>query len=220
MPLPKWARRPLGNRSVAPEGTAPVNTGGEGCRMRREHDRPPPVTMQEEAYFSIRMALSGRKSEPLREKGWLKQGERTSLRGRKGGSSVFLAAAKRKFGGRQKKVGRAAKESWAGAKNQILCLVEMKKRKCLVSNLRFFLVGVPGLEPGKAGPESAVLPLHHTPIHCVATGHFRIAGAKLRLFLELPKFFPCFFLFPSKKSSSAIGIFLREDHFRDTPLVF
>ena len=25
------------------------------------------------------------------------------------------------------------------------------------------LVGVPGLEPGKAGPESAVLPLHHTP---------------------------------------------------------
>ena len=24
-------------------------------------------------------------------------------------------------------------------------------------------VGVPGLEPGKAGPESAVLPLHHTP---------------------------------------------------------
>ena len=25
-------------------------------------------------------------------------------------------------------------------------------------------VGVPGLEPGKAGPESAVLPLHHTPI--------------------------------------------------------
>ena len=28
------------------------------------------------------------------------------------------------------------------------------------------LVGVPGLEPGKAGPESAVLPLHHTPIPC------------------------------------------------------
>ena len=24
-------------------------------------------------------------------------------------------------------------------------------------------VGVPGFEPGKAGPESAVLPLHHTP---------------------------------------------------------
>ena len=27
-------------------------------------------------------------------------------------------------------------------------------------------VGLPGLEPGKAGPESAVLPLHHSPIHC------------------------------------------------------
>ena len=25
-------------------------------------------------------------------------------------------------------------------------------------------VGLPGLEPGKAGPESAVLPLHHSPI--------------------------------------------------------
>ena len=27
-----------------------------------------------------------------------------------------------------------------------------------------FKVGLPGLEPGKAGPESAVLPLHHSPI--------------------------------------------------------
>ena len=26
-----------------------------------------------------------------------------------------------------------------------------------------FFVGIPGFEPGKAGPESAVLPLHHTP---------------------------------------------------------
>ena len=30
--------------------------------------------------------------------------------------------------------------------------------------MRSPLVGIPGLEPGKAGPESAVLPLHHTPI--------------------------------------------------------
>ena len=29
--------------------------------------------------------------------------------------------------------------------------------------IRIEIVGVPGLEPGKAGPESAVLPLHHTP---------------------------------------------------------
>ena len=30
--------------------------------------------------------------------------------------------------------------------------------------LEVFFVGVPGFEPGKAGPESAVLPLHHIPI--------------------------------------------------------
>ena len=30
--------------------------------------------------------------------------------------------------------------------------------------LEVFFVGIPGLEPGKAGPESAVLPLHHIPI--------------------------------------------------------
>ena len=29
---------------------------------------------------------------------------------------------------------------------------------------KFLFVGIPGFEPGKAGPESAVLPLHHTPI--------------------------------------------------------
>ena len=27
-----------------------------------------------------------------------------------------------------------------------------------------FVVGLPGFEPGKAGPESAVLPLHHSPM--------------------------------------------------------
>ena len=32
--------------------------------------------------------------------------------------------------------------------------------------MRLFLAGLPGLEPGKAGPESAVLPLHHSPVHC------------------------------------------------------
>ncbi len=30
----------------------------------------------------------------------------------------------------------------------------------------FFLnVGLPGFEPGKSGPESEVLPLHHSPIY-------------------------------------------------------
>ena len=37
-------------------------------------------------------------------------------------------------------------------------------------NIGFCFVGLPGLEPGKAGPESAVLPLHHSPI---------ISGAKV-----------------------------------------
>ena len=27
-----------------------------------------------------------------------------------------------------------------------------------------FLVGLPGFEPGKSGPESEVLPLHHSPL--------------------------------------------------------
>ena len=40
-----------------------------------------------------------------------------------------------------------------------------KTAKLLIfNNLAILFVGVPGLEPGKAGPESAVLPLHHTPI--------------------------------------------------------
>ena len=41
----------------------------------------------------------------------------------------------------------------------------------------FFCVGLPGLEPGKAGPESAVLPLHHSPIifcECKGNDFFRI----------------------------------------------
>ena len=36
-------------------------------------------------------------------------------------------------------------------------------------------VGLPGLEPGKAGPESAVLPLHHSPRRkkAASRGHSR-----------------------------------------------
>ena len=43
-------------------------------------------------------------------------------------------------------------------------ILSEKKRGFLLGNL-FLSVGVPGLEPGKAGPESAVLPLHHTPMN-------------------------------------------------------
>ena len=52
-------------------------------------------------------------------------------------------------------------------------------------------VGIPGLEPGKAGPESAVLPLHHIPI-CVATCSL-IASAKVRIIFITTMFFVSFF---------------------------
>ena len=50
----------------------------------------------------------------------------------------------------------------------------------------FLLVGVPGLEPGKAGPESAVLPLHHTPIWL----RFPKRGCKGTAFFGTTKVFP------------------------------
>ena len=54
-------------------------------------------------------------------------------------------------------------------------------------------VGLPGLEPGKAGPESAVLPLHHSPIpKC---------DAKVQLFFIKQKFSEFFYLKNQKKTS-------------------
>ena len=47
-------------------------------------------------------------------------------------------------------------------------------------------VGVPGFEPGMTGPESVVLPLHHTPI----PKHFCFADAKLLTFAEIQTIFP------------------------------
>ncbi len=38
------------------------------------------------------------------------------------------------------------------------------RNRALKNFQRPISVGIPGLEPGKAGPESAVLPLHHIPI--------------------------------------------------------
>ena len=55
-----------------------------------------------------------------------------------------------------------------------------KKKKKEKQNLRFISlwVGVSGLEPEKAGPESAVLPLHHTPIlnFCGQPNHERFCS--------------------------------------------
>ena len=52
--------------------------------------------------------------------------------------------------------------------------------------LGVFLVGIPGFEPGKAGPESAVLPLHHIPIFLV----FGCKGSNFSLNIQI---FSCFF---------------------------
>ena len=53
--------------------------------------------------------------------------------------------------------------------------INTKEKRVDVSTL--FFVGLPGLEPGKAGPESAVLPLHHSPNNILL---FSIASAKVR----------------------------------------
>ena len=53
------------------------------------------------------------------------------------------------------------------------------------------VVGLPGLEPGKAGPESAVLPLHHSPmVKC---------DAKVQLFFVKQTVLSFFCLKNSKK---------------------
>ena len=49
-----------------------------------------------------------------------------------------------------------------------------------------FLVGVPGFEPGMTGPESVVLPLHHTPM----PQHFCFAVQRYALFLKYKQSFP------------------------------
>ena len=38
------------------------------------------------------------------------------------------------------------------------------KNKKRAESISALFVGLPGLEPGKTGPESVVLPLHHSPI--------------------------------------------------------
>ena len=65
-----------------------------------------------------------------------------------------------------------------------------KKQKKRFPNGNLF-VGLPGLEPGKAGPESAVLPLHHSPmLKC---------DAKVQLFSVKKMFWPFFCLKNQKK---------------------
>ena len=63
-----------------------------------------------------------------------------------------------------------------------------KNRQALLDDF----VGIPGLEPGKAGPESAVLPLHHIPI---ALKHpcFLFAMQSYEVFASRANFFETFF---------------------------
>ena len=48
--------------------------------------------------------------------------------------------------------------------NRCIFMPHKKRVAQTFSLVLLFRVGVSGLEPEKAGPESAVLPLHHTPM--------------------------------------------------------
>ena len=67
------------------------------------------------------------------------------------------------------------------------------QKEKVANYLSDFFVGVLGLEPRMTGPESVVLPLHHTPILGCNRFCFRFAVAKVLLFCEPPKLF-LFFL--------------------------
>ena len=59
-------------------------------------------------------------------------------------------------------------------------------------------VGIPGLEPGKTGPESVVLPLHHIPMNYICAKErtsvsFSFAVAKVQNICNTPKKIPFFF---------------------------
>ena len=62
-----------------------------------------------------------------------------------------------------------------------------------VTSVRLISVGVPGLEPGKAGPESAVLPLHHIPMFGCFWFIALLRVQRYGLFPKPPNFFPTFF---------------------------
>ena len=68
-------------------------------------------------------------------------------------------------------------------------LIDEMNRKVqkLKDDMNLVRVGVLGLEPRMTGPESVVLPLHHTPMSCNQTSLFCFAGAKVLLFYKLPK---------------------------------
>ena len=81
--------------------------------------------------------------------------------------------------------------------HQCLGAPEIEKRqRCVIVASG---VGEPGFEPGKAGPESAVLPLHHTPINKDVRDALSNTTAKVHTFLFSPKGKVAFFAFHRKK---------------------
>ena len=58
----------------------------------------------------------------------------------------------------------------------------INKKKRLQNEVSFF-VGIPGLEPGKTGPESVVLPLHHSPIYCSYRASFNLTLQRYNNFI-------------------------------------
>ena len=67
------------------------------------------------------------------------------------------------------------------------------KRKSATLMIALFCVGIPGLEPGKAGPESAVWPLHHIPMFVCFWFIALLRVQRYGLFPKPPNFFPTFF---------------------------
>ena len=59
----------------------------------------------------------------------------------------------------------------------------IKTQKEVLISEPLFVVGLPGFEPGKAGPESAVLPLHHSPkLNCDAKVHLFFVNQTIFVF--------------------------------------
>ena len=68
--------------------------------------------------------------------------------------------------------------------------LQLLQQKDATLRLHLF-VGIPGLEPGMTGPESVVLPLHHSPIifvcGCKDTNILGIQNISTIFFAKIPK---------------------------------
>ena len=102
---------------------------------------------------------------------------------------------------------RCAPPAAAPRRQGIAASGSKKNRGKLRLKLAAAFVGVPGLEPGKTGPESVVLPLHHTPMAWIICGipdALSITAAKVGVIRETTKFFRHFFVFSLKIGARAV----------------